>query len=125
MKYTISLLLVVLFALNACGLPSVQENRYTMDTYEPTTNVAILQSWPRDRKYIEIGDLEVSAGPQANDALLDKAKEMGADAIVIEPVHRHSQVSVPIDAQMGQGASSSFRSVTLNSVRAIAIKFQP
>ena len=125
MKYTISLFLVVLFALNACGLPSVQENRYTMDTFEPTTNVAILQSWPRDRKYIEIGDLEVSAGHKANDALLEKAKEMGADAIIIEPVHRHSQVSVPIDAEMGQGGSSGFRTVTLDSVRVIAIKFQP
>jgi hypothetical protein len=121
MRYKLCLFLVVLFALTACGLPSVQENRYTMDTYEPTTNVAILQTWPQDRKYIEIADLEVRAGDQVYDALLDKAKEMGADAIVIEPVHRHSQVYVPID----KGASSAFRSVTLDSVRAIAIKFQP
>jgi hypothetical protein len=115
----------VLFSLISCGLPLVEVEKYTMDTFEPTTNVAILQTWPQDRKYIEIADLEVRAGDQAYDALLDKAKEMGADAIVIEPVHRHSQVYVPIDAQMGKGASSGFRSVTLDSVRAIAIKFQP
>lgn len=120
MWYKLSLFLVVLFALIACGLPSVQEERYTMDTFEPTTNVAILNSWPLDRKYIQIASLEVSAGAKANDALLNKAKELGADAIVMEPVHRHSRVYVPIDAK-----NASSRSVTLNSVRAIAIKFEP
>jgi len=119
MRYKLSLL-VVLFALTACGLPSVQAVRYTMDTFEPTTNVEVLQTWPRDRKYIEIAELEVSAGDQANNALLDKAKEMGADAIVIEPAHRHGQAYVPIG-----GALSESRAVTLNSVRAIAIKFEP
>ena len=125
MRYTSSLLLVVLFALTACGLPSVQEVRYTMDTYEPTTNVEVLQTWPRDRNYIEIAELEVSAGDQANNALLDEAKKMGADAIVIGPIHKHSKVYVPIDAGLINGTSSGFRSVSLDSVRAIAIKFQP
>jgi hypothetical protein len=125
MRHTIILLLVVLFALTACGLPSVQEVRYTMDTYEPTTKVEVLQTWPRDRNYIEIAELEVSAGHQANNALLDEAKKMGADAIVIGPTHQHSKVYVPIDAGLINGTSSGFRSVSLEGVRAIAIKFQP
>jgi hypothetical protein len=121
MRYTLSLLLVVLFSLTACGLPSVQVVRYTMDTFEPTTKVKVLQTWPQDRKYIQIGELEVSAGDQANNALLDKAKEMGADAIVIEPAHQHGKVYVPINA----GFSGGYRNITLESVRVIAIKFEP
>ncbi len=125
MKSASSLLLVVFFALTACGVPPVQVNRYTMDIYEPTANVEILHTWPLNSKYIEIADLEVNAGgDRANDALLDKAMEIGADAIVIEPVHLHSQVYVPIDAEMQNGVSPRFRKVALNSVRAIAIKFQ-
>lgn len=124
MRYTLNLLLVVSFALTACSLPSVREDRYTMDTFKPTTNVEVLQTWPLDRKYIEIARLEVSAGDQANNALLDKAKEMGADAIVIEPAHRHSLVYVPVDIELKGGAPSSFRGVALDSVSAIAIKFE-
>lgn len=120
MRY-ILILLIVHFALTACGLPTVREVRYTMDTFEPTAKVDVLQTWPQDRKYIEIAELEVSAGDQANNALLDKAKEIGADAIVIEPVHRHSQAYVPIDAAFNGGD----RGVILDSVRAIAIKFKP
>jgi hypothetical protein len=99
--------------------------RYTSDTFEPTANVEVLQTWPRDRKYLEIAELEVSAGAKANNALLDKAKEMGADAIVIGPPHRHSQVQVPIGGTISDGPAGSFRGVPLNSVRAVAIKYQP
>ena len=119
MRYKLSLL-VVFFALTACGLPSVHDVRYTIDTYEPTTNVEVLRTWPLDRKYIEIAELEVSAGDQANNALLEEAKEIGADAILIEPPHIHSRVSVPIGNSINE-----VRSVTFTSIRAIAIKFVP
>ncbi len=124
MKYLLSLL-VALFALTACGLPSVKETRYTMDAFEPTANVEFLQTWPRDRKYIEIAELEVGAGDQANKALLDKAKEIGADAIVVGPVHRHGPVHVPINGELLDGPAGSYRGITLDSVRAVAIKFEP
>ena len=124
MRYKL-ILLIVLFTLAACGLPSVQEVRYTMDTFEPTANVEVLQTWPRDRKYLEIAELEVSAGSKANNALLERAKEIGADAIVIGPTHQHGQVHVPIGGTISDGPAGSFRGVPLNSVHAVAIKYQP
>jgi hypothetical protein len=125
MRYQL-ILFIILFSLFACGgLPSVRETRYTSDTFEPTANVEVLQTWPRDRKYLEIAELEVSTGAKANNALRDKAKEMGADAIVIGPVHRHGQVQVPIGGTISDGPAGSFRGVPLNSVRAVAIKYQP
>jgi hypothetical protein len=124
MNYILSLL-VALFALTACGLPSVRETRYTMDTFEPTVNVEVLQTWPRDRKYIEIAEFEVGVDDQANNALLDKAKAIGADAIVIGPVHRHGQVYVPINGELLDGPAGGYRGIVLDSVRAIAIKFAP
>ncbi|MGZ4976851.1 MAG: hypothetical protein ACXV8O_06835 [Methylobacter sp.] len=124
MKYLLSLL-VALFALTACGLPAVKETRYTMDTFEPTANVEVLQTWPRDRKYIEIAELEVSVGDQANNALLDKAREIGADAIVVGSVHRRGSVYVPIDGELLDGPAGSYRGITMDSVRAVALKFEP
>jgi len=125
MRYKL-ILLIILFSLFACsGLPSVREMRYTMDTFEPTANAEVLQTWPRDRKYLEIAELEVSAGSKANNALLERAKEIGADAIVIGPPHQHGQVHVPIGGTISDGPAGSFRGVPLNSVRAVAIKYQP
>ncbi|MGZ4970820.1 MAG: hypothetical protein ACXWFX_07175 [Methylobacter sp.] len=124
MKYILSLL-VALFTLTACGLPAVKETRYTMNNFGPTANVEVLQTWPRDRKYIEIAELEVSASDQANNALLDKAREIGADAIVVGPVHRRGPVYVPIDGELLDGPAGSYRGITLDSVRVVAIKFEP
>jgi len=124
MRYQL-ILLIMLCSLSACGLPTVQEMRYTSDTFEPTATVEVLQTWPRDRKYLEIAELEVSASAKANNALVDKAKEMGADAIVIGPTHQHGQVHVPIGGTISDGPAGSFRGVPLNSVRAVAIKYQP
>lgn len=123
MRYTLTLL-VVLFVLTACSQPQVREVKYTMDTFEPTADVEVLKTWPRDRKYFAIGELEVSTSDQANNALVRKARQMGADAIVIGPVRERSQVYVPIDSQLNTN-STSFRGVSLNSVRAIAIKYEP
>jgi len=125
MRYQL-ILLIMLCSLLACSsLPTVQEMRYTSDTFEPTVNVEVLQTWPRDRKYLEIAELEVAAGAKANNALRDKAMEMGADAIVVGPPHRHGQVQVPIGGTISDGPAGSFRGVPLNSVRAVAIKYQP
>lgn len=124
MRYKL-ILLIILFSLFACGHPTVREMRYTLDTFEPTANVDVLQTWPQDRKYLEIAELEVSASAKANNALLDKAREIGADAIVIGAVHQHGQVQVPIGGTISDGPAGSFRGVPLNSVRAVAIKYQP
>ncbi|WP_155920533.1 hypothetical protein [Methylobacter luteus] len=95
-----------------------------MDTFEPTADVEVLNTWPRDRKYFAIGELEVSTSDQANNALVRKARQMGADAIVLGPARERSQVYVPIDSPLNTN-SVSFRGVSLNSVRAIAIKYEP
>lgn len=123
MRYTLTLL-VVLFVLTACSQPQVREVKYTMDTFEPTADVEVLNTWPCDRKYFAIGELEVSTSDQANNALVRKARQMGADAIVLGPVRERSQVYVPIDSPLNTN-STSFRGVSLNSVRAIAIKYEP
>lgn len=123
MRYTLTLL-VVLFVLTACSQPQVREVKYTMDTFEPTADVEVLNTWPRDRKYFAIGELEVSTSDQANNALVRKARQMGADAIVVGPTRERSQVYVPIDSPLNTN-STSFRGVSLNSVRAIAIKYEP
>mgnify|MGYP000843932878 CR=1 FL=1 len=115
---------VVLFVLAACSQPQVREVKYTMDIFEPTVDVEVLSTWPRDRKYFAIGELEVSTGDQANDALVRKARQMGADAIVVGPGRERSQVYVPIDSPLNTN-STSFRGVPLYSVRAVAIKYEP
>ena len=110
----------IIFILASCSFPPVQEVRFITKTYEPTDHVEVLYSWPHDRNYIKISELEVSAGDHAEDSLIDKAKEIGADAIVIGAPHRHSQVYVPIN-----GKIISDRAVAFESIRAIAIKYKP
>lgn len=123
MRYVLTLL-VVLFLLTACSHPQVREVKYTNDMFEPTVDVEVLSTWPRDRDYFAIGELEVSASDQANKALVRKARQMGADAIVVGPVRERSQAYVPIDSPLNTN-STSFRGVSLSSVRAIAIKYEP
>ncbi|MGR9116132.1 MAG: hypothetical protein ACU85E_10225 [Gammaproteobacteria bacterium] len=112
------ILLAIVLILTACGFSSVKEVKLISNTFEPSDHVEVLQTWPQDRKYIAISELEVSVGDQAEDALIEKAKEIGADAIVIGEKHRHGQVEAPIDGKTTD-------KVILNSVRAIAIKYRP
>lgn len=116
----ILIVLTIAIMLTACGLPSVKEVRYITDTFEPTEQVEVLYTWPHDRKYIAISKLEVRAGDYAEEALTAKAKEIGADAIVMGPIQRHGRVEVPID---GNGKTTC--RVTLDCVPAIAIKYRP
>ena len=118
MKYLlISLAIISIFI--TCSFPVVQEVSFISDTYEPTDHVEILSSWPRNRKFIEISKLEVSTGDRAEEELIDKAKEIGADAIVIGASHRRGYLEVPIDA------GKTHRKVLLDRIQAIAIKYNP
>jgi hypothetical protein len=91
---TVSSLLVL--CLIAC-VPTVRVVRYTNEVYSPTTNVEVLRIKPPDRQYIELGELEIkSTRDDAVQYLVQRAKEIGADAIILMPEKSIGAVAAPI-----------------------------
>jgi hypothetical protein len=88
MKSIILKMLLVLIALSllSCG-PTVV--RLSDSSYKTTSKVDILKEFPADREYEKIAILTITDEDHyppvaALDLLVDKAKELGADALVVE-----------------------------------------
>jgi|SRR5690554_2977710 len=122
MKIIVYLITLSTVFLISCS-PSVNFMKYSEDNYPPTNSVEVLRSKPVEKEFIELGELslQVKKGIFSNQEeavlkLKEKAKEIGADAIIILGEESEGSVIVPI----GQ----LYTSVDKRFIKAIAIKYK-
>ena len=108
-----------IFALSAC-MPSVHVMRYTPAIFPPSANVEILRTKPADREYIEIGEVSIRLNRASSETavlmLAQKAKELGADALILIGERQKGAYMVPI----GRSAVA----VNLRDLVGVAIKYK-
>lgn len=94
--------------------------KYSEDIYPPTNSVEVLRNKPVEKDYIELGELSLkikrSNQEEAVLQLKEKAKEIGADAIILLGEDSEGNVIVPI--------GNLYASVDLRYIKAIAIKYK-
>ena len=123
MKPVICLLsFLTLLSFSACS-PSVNFMKYSEVNYPPTNSVEVLRNKPVEKEFVELGELslQIKKGIFGNqeEAVLNlkkKAKEIGADAIIILGEESEGNVIVPI--------GDSYTSVDKRYIKAIAIKYK-
>ena len=115
-KIIIFFLLIIFYSCS----PSVNFMRYNEDIYPPTNSVEVLRSKPVSRDYIELGELSLKIKKSnQNEAVLklkEKAKEIGADAIILLGENSEGSVLVPV--------GNLYASVDMRYIKAIAIKYK-
>jgi uncharacterized protein YigA (DUF484 family) len=89
-------------------------------SFPPTTDVEVLRTKPADRPYIELGEIRLQLKKSNEDdailVLKEKAKEVGADAIVILGEQSRGTAILP----MGNMAFA----VPLRDLVAVAIRYK-
>ncbi len=116
--------LLVLLMLGGCAAPRVHEHLFTERKFAPTTQVETLISWPKDRKYQKIAEFEITEGIAHSDraileAFVEKAKAMGADAIVWGARPGQGSTQVPVVGPVDMSVNVDVKN------RAVAIKYLP
>lgn len=90
MKIINTVIFISVLFLFGCS-PSVDFMRYTEEVYQPTSSVEVLRSRPVEKEYLELGELSIrikkgllfNNQEEAVFKLKEKAKEIGANAIII------------------------------------------
>jgi len=118
MKKIICIFGLSLFLIGCATKANVM--RYTIETFPPTHHVEVFRSKVIDRDYIEIGEVSVrlkkSTKENAVALLVNKAKELGADAIILVGERSKGAVAMPI----GNMAVA----IPIKELCAIAIKYK-
>lgn len=111
-------LVIAAFTLAACTSPRF--TRYTEVTYPPTSEVDVLRTKPADRLYVELGEIRLRLNKTNEDnaiiILKEKAKELGANAIVILGEQSRGAAFVP--------AGNMAIAVPLRDLVAVAIRYK-
>ncbi len=115
------ILIIIIAALLLCGCsPSVNFMKYTENTYPPTNSVEVLRNKPVSQEYTELGELSLkikkSNEEEAVLKLKEKAKEIGADAIILLGENSEGSVLVPV--------GNLYASVDMRYIKVIAIKYK-
>jgi len=80
--------------------PRVKVMRYTTEIFPPTTQIEVIHTKSISRDYIEIGEIAIrlKKATQENAVLylITKAKELGADAILIIGERSRGAAAMPI-----------------------------
>jgi len=121
MKAIISIIIFSTIFFSGCS-PSVNFMKYSEDNYQPTNSVEVLRNKPIEKEFVELGELslQIKKGIFSNQEeavlkLKEKAKEIGADAIIILGEESEGSVIVPI--------GDLYTSVDKRYLKAIAIKY--
>jgi uncharacterized protein YigA (DUF484 family) len=114
-------LATILVLLVACAPASAARfTRYTETTYPSTREVEVLRTKPVDRPHVELGEIRLRIGKSnENDAILllkEKAREVGADAIVILGEESRGTVMLP--------AGGMVFAVPLRDLVSVAIRYK-
>ncbi|MBN2267309.1 MAG: hypothetical protein JW725_03130 [Candidatus Babeliaceae bacterium] len=100
--------------------PQPKVMRYATEIFQPTNRIEIIHTKPVNRDYIEIGEVSIqlkkSTEENAEALLAEKAKELGANALIIIGERSKGAVVVPI----GNMAVA----VPLRELYGIAIKYK-
>ena len=109
--------LLTLFGCGACAHSPRVAEWYNQQKLEPTQNVEVFRTQRPTRAYIELAELQVDdRNRKPTEALVQKAREIGADAIIMTGQGGNRQVFVPMGGMMiGR---------RLTSTSAIAIKYK-
>ena len=117
----IIIILALSFLLSSCY--SVDFVRYSDESYPESNNVEVFRSKPVDKEYIELGELSlrVKKGLFSNQEdvvikLKEKAREIGANAIIILGEEKEGSVIVPV--------GDVYTSVDKRYIKAIAIRYK-
>lgn len=117
MKSLIIFFIALLFY--SCS-PIVNFMKYSEDIYPPTNSIEVLRNKPIEKEYVELGELslKIKKSNQEEAVLLlkEKAKEIGADAIIILGEESEGSVIMPI--------GNLYASVDRKSIKAVAIKYK-
>jgi len=94
--------------------------RYTTEIFPPTHHVEVFRSKVINRDYIEIGEVSVrlkkSTKKNAVVLLVDKAKELGAEAIILMGERSKGAVVMPV--------GNMALAIPIKELCAIAIKYK-
>lgn len=94
--------------------------RYTAEIFPPTIQIEVLHTKPASRDYMEIGEIAVRLTKATEENavvyLIGKAKELGADAIMIIGECSKGAVAMPIGTMVV--------AVPIRELYAIAIKYK-
>lgn len=123
MKINIVLICFLILITLSCS-PSASFMKYNDDSYPPTNFVEVLRYKPIGKEFTELGELSIQIKKgilfgNEEDAVLDligKAKEIGADAIIIVGEDSEGSVIVPV--------GSVYTTVDKRYLKAIAIKYK-
>ena len=115
----VAVIVSLCLAAGACA-PQIRFMRYTSSQYAPTTDVEILQIKPPDRRFKEIGLLSIRLHNNRDENavlyLVERAREIGADAIVILGEISAGSVAMPV--------GTMFVAVPLRDLQALAIRYE-
>ena len=120
MKYLkFSFFILIIFFLASCSLP-VRVTSYTDTQYNPTNTIDVIRTNSVSRDYIELAELRTRVGALNRDKAIinikEKAKEIGADAIII--LGEETQGAIITTNNYGATAGS------VQDMVAIAIKYK-
>lgn len=94
--------------------------RYSSENYGPSENVEVLRTKPSERPYEEIAELAIQLRPIDQDRailnLKEKAKLLGADAIIILGENSRGAVAMPM--------GSMTVAVPIRFLSAVAIRYK-
>ena len=120
---TLHIIVVLFLSLILSSCYSVDFVRYSDETYPASVSVEVFRNKPVDKEYIELGELSlrVKKGLFSNQEevvikLKEKAKELGADAIIILGEEKEGSVIVPV--------GDVYTSVDKRYIKAIAIRYK-
>lgn len=121
MNKLIGLSIFIVFLVGcAATQPKVKVMRYTTEIFQPTNRIEVIHTKSTNRDYIEIGEVSIrlkkSTEENAVALLAEKAKELGANALIIIGERSKGAVVVPI----GNMAVA----VPLRELYGIAIKYK-
>ncbi|HYE34474.1 hypothetical protein [Methylocaldum sp.] len=122
MKY---LLMTWMVLLAGCA-PTLREVPYTWQVYPPTTHVDILDSRPEDKAFVEIAEITARADRDGVAAIVDRAKESGADAVLFGPPYHYGDVAILFaGGNIGGHLAGPISTVPMTRIRARLIKYLP
>jgi uncharacterized ferredoxin-like protein len=100
MKRLIVLLSATVILSNCAIQPRVRVMRYTAEIFPPSSKIEVLYTKPVACDYLEIGEISIrlrrSTEENAVAYLNEKAKELGADAIILMGERSKGAVAMPI-----------------------------
>lgn len=123
--YLIVMLLIAVF-ISACAKRDVVFMKYNSNIYPPTDSIEVLRNKPVEKDYIEIGELSLRVNSDEENSvliLIDKAKKIGADGIILLGESSDGETTIPIK-NLYTGQTMYYLKIEDKYLKAIAFKYK-